>query len=233
MGLSLYFIVVLVVPYLAITIYGSSVIQANYFLRSANKGNPNSKSIAITFDDGPTQTKTEEVLNILKAKNIPAAFFLIGNNIAGKEALLKRMDTEGHIIGNHSFSHNFWFSIKPADKMLADLNQCTDLIKMVIGKQTLLFRPPYGVTNPRVAKAVKAGSYISVGWSLRTFDTNAKNKQALLKKALNNLKGGDVLLFHDWGAYTVDMLADFIDAAKLKGFNFVRADELLDIKAYI
>ena len=232
-GIPFYLYLVLVVVYLSVTVYGSSVIQANYFLHSVCKGDTRAKAIAITFDDGPSSGHTENVLNILKTHNAPAAFFVIGKNIAGNEALVKRMDSEGHIIGNHSYSHNYWFSMTSANNMLRDLKACDGEIKRVINKQTQLFRPPYGVTNPMVAKSVKNGSYISVGWSLRTFDTTAKDPGKLLQKALTNLHNGDVVLFHDWAPYTAQMLGDFITAARAAGFAIIRVDDLLRIKPYI
>ena len=232
-GYSFYPYLIFVMLYLAFNIYGSSVIRANYFMQSVCKGSSGAKTIAISFDDGPTVPQTEEVLNVLKLQKVPAAFFVIGKNVPGNEALLKRMDSEGHIIGNHSYSHNYWFSMKSGDNMLIDLKKCDEEIKRVLHRQPLLFRPPYGVTNPMVAEAVKKGAYTSVGWSLRTFDTSAKNKEQLLQKSLNKLHNGDVVLFHEWSEHTVSILEDFIKAARLKGYVFVGIEELLGVKAYI
>ena len=232
-GFSFIRYLIFIVTYLAFNVYGSCNIRANYFLDSVCRGNIQIKTIAITFDDGPSAMHTQEVLNILKNQKAPAAFFVIGKNITGNEALLKQMDNEGHIIGNHSYSHNFWFSMKSADNMLLDIEKCNAKIKQAIGKCPQLFRPPYGVTNPMVAKAVKKGAYTSIGWSLRTFDTIAKNKEKLLQKTLNILSSGDVVLFHDWGQHTASVLNDFIVAARLKGFEIVRIDQLLEVKAYI
>jgi peptidoglycan/xylan/chitin deacetylase (PgdA/CDA1 family) len=135
-------------------------------------------------------------------------------------------------MGNHSYSHNYWFSLKPKQEMLDDLKKCDAEIERVLGKRPRLFRPPYGVTNPMVAGAIEKGNYLSVGWSLRTYDTNATDRNKLFDKIMRKLRNGDVILFHDWGKFTVDVLPDFIKAARDKGFEFVRADKLLGVEAY-
>lgn len=211
---------------------GSYFIRLNYFTDSLNHGNRSSKKIALTFDDGPMNDFTPRVLDILKQHRIPAAFFLIGRNIAGNETLLQRLTAEGHIAGNHSYSHNYWFSLKPKMDMLEDLRKCDSEIERVTGNRPRLFRPPYGVTNPMVAFAIEKGRYTSVGWSLRSYDTSARDKAQLLDKCINKLRSGDIVLFHDWGRFTADILPEFIQSAKSKGFKFVRADELLGVKAY-
>lgn len=218
--------------YLLTAFWGTYFMQLNYFLVSCCRGSKNKKEIAITFDDGPMSEFTPRVLDILKTENVPAAFFLIGKNISGNENLLKRMNDEGHLIGNHSFEHGFWFSLSGKKSMSADLKKCDDVIENAIGLRPKYFRPPYGVTNPWVAKVIQRGNYFSIGWSVRTYDTTATSSSQLLAKTLKNLKNGDVILFHDWGKHTIGILSDFIREARAKGFKIVRADELFGTKAY-
>lgn len=231
-GISLYWLCVLLFLYLSIAFIGSNYIQLNYFIKSFNNGNVERKGVALTFDDGPTPQYTQQVLDILNKENVKATFFLIGHNIEGNEALVKRMYNEGHAIGNHSYSHNFWFSMKPSAEMTADLKKCDTKIEEAIGHQPKLFRPPYGVTNPMVAKAIEQGGYKSIGWSLRTYDTTAKSKEQLLSKILNNVKNGDVILLHDWAPYTVGTLSEIINGVRSKGLEIVKVDELLGLNAY-
>lgn len=211
---------------------GVYFIQLNYFTQSLSRGPANKKQIAITFDDGPMAEFTPKVLDILKAEGARATFFLIGKNIAGNEAIVKRLISEGHTIGNHSFEHGFWFSMQSKGKMIADAGKCDEAIELVTGLQPKLFRPPYGVTNPMVAEVIKQKGYTSIGWSLRTYDTNAVSAEALLSKALKNLKSGDIVLLHDWPPFTIGILSDFIKEAKRRGFELVTVDELLQIPAY-
>ncbi len=221
-----------IISYLVLIMYGSYFIQANFFVKALSRGSKERKAIAITFDDGPVKDFTLRLLDLLKTENTPAAFFLIGKNIQGNEEMVKRMVDEGHVIGNHSYSHTFWFSLNSGKSMLRDLQQCDDEILRVTGKKPKFFRPPYGVTNPMVKTAVEKGNYDCIGWSIRTYDTNAKSAEQLLQKSLKNLSNGDIILFHDWGQFTIGILSAFINEVRARGFEIVRVDELLETKAY-
>jgi peptidoglycan/xylan/chitin deacetylase (PgdA/CDA1 family) len=142
------------------------------------------------------------------------------------------MDHEGHIIGNHSYNHGVSFDWLTSAKMEQELKQTNDVIKKAIDKEPKLFRPPYGVTNPNLAKAVKRTGMYSIGWSVRSFDTNAKSKEILLGRLLNSIKGGDIILLHDTMPITKDILTELINKVRQKGFTFVRVDKLLEIDAY-
>lgn len=231
-GVSYWFYTLPIVTYIAALVYGSYFIQSGFFVKSLWKGAVAQKNIAITFDDGPMANFTPALLDILKVENTPATFFLIGKNLAGNENLVKRMMAEGHVIGNHSYSHTYWFSLNKADVIYNDLKKCDDEILQVTGKRPKFFRPPYGVTNPMVAKAIEQGGYTCIGWSIRTYDTNATNADDLLKKSLKNLQAGDIILFHDWGAHTIGIISDFIKEARARGFNLVTIDKLLQTEAY-
>lgn len=222
----------LFVAYFSILFYGSYFIQSDFFLRSLWKGSKERKAIAITFDDGPMAEFTPRLLDLLKSESVPAAFFLIGKNIEGNETLVKRMADEGHVIGNHSYSHTFWFSLNGSKTITEDLKKCDDEIFRVTGKKPKFFRPPYGVINPMVKNAIQNGNYSCIGWSIRTYDTNAKSAEQLLQKALKNLSNGDIILFHDWGQFTIGILSDFIKEVRSRGFEIVGVDELLKTKAY-
>jgi peptidoglycan-N-acetylglucosamine deacetylase len=231
-GISFTLFALVIIIYLIIVVYGSYSIQQNFFLPSFSKADTKEKIIAITFDDGPEPSCTSALLDILKKHRVEAAFFCIGKNISGNESLLKRMNDEGHIVGNHSYSHHFWFDFFSAKKMLDELRQTDTIIQNAIGNKPKLFRPPYGVTNPNIAKAIQEGHYTSIGWSVRTYDTVQKNKEKLLQKITENIQPGDIFLFHDHGIHTVGIISDFIVAIESKGFKIVRADKLLEIQPY-
>lgn len=230
-ALALYYSLLLLC-YSLLLFYGSYFIQSDFFLRSLWKGDKERKAIALTFDDGPMKDFTPRLLDLLNSENIRASFFLIGKNIAGNEALVKRMIDEGHVIGNHSYSHTYWFSLNNSANMLSDLKKCDDEIIRVTGKKPKFFRPPYGVINPMVKKAIEKGNYHCIGWSIRTYDTNANKAEALLKRAVKNLSNGDVVLFHDWGQHTIGILPAFIKEVRARGFEIIGIDELLKSKAY-
>src|SRR5690606_10222065 len=141
-------------------------------------------------------------------------------------------DAEGHVVGNHSYHHGFHFDWKSSRAMAQELEETNKAIAGIIGKEPKLFRPPYGVTNPNLAKAVKAMDMYSIGWNIRSFDTKAKDPEKLLQSIVSRLKGGDIILFHDTMPVTKQILTELIIQARKKGFTFARVDKLLDIDAY-
>ncbi len=218
---------------LGILALGSIYIQWNFYLRSVNhlpilnikfeggqlSVQQSGKQVALTFDDGPAEY-TEQILDCLKREGIPATFFLIGKHIAGKEVIVKRMQAEGHSIGNHSFDHGFNFDWQSAAKMQAEIERTNETITAVTGMPVKLFRPPYGVTNPNLAKAIRNSGMKSIGWNLRSLDTVAKAPLPLLDKIMKKVKAGSIILLHDRCAVTAELLPELIAALKKRGFGF-------------
>jgi peptidoglycan/xylan/chitin deacetylase (PgdA/CDA1 family) len=218
--------------YSLILFYGSYYIGSNFYLKTICRGNNSAKKIAITFDDGPAIERTPAILQILKDYEVPAAFFCIGNRIAGNESLIKNIHEQGHIIGNHSYSHHFWFDLFLTKKMLADIQQMDAELKKVLPLQPKFFRPPYGVTTPPMAKALSKGGYTALGWSIRSMDTIATDNNNLFEKVITALQPGAIILFHDTCKITVETLPRIIEEARRKGYEFERLDKLVAIKPY-
>lgn len=222
--------VVLVLLHAVPLVLGAIYIRWNFYLKSYHQG-VNKQWIALTFDDGPA-AETEAILDILQAQQVPAAFFSIGKNAAANTALVRRWHEDGHLVGNHSYDHGFHFDWQSAKAMLAEMNRTNDLIESITGKRPSFFRPPYGVTNPNLAKAVRLSGMHSIGWSIRSFDTTAKDPEALLQRILSQLTGGDIILLHDSMPITREILTELIIRARQKGFTFVRLDKMLGLDAY-
>jgi peptidoglycan/xylan/chitin deacetylase (PgdA/CDA1 family) len=201
-------------------------------MKTICKGPLDSGAIAITFDDGPLPAYTPKLLDILKNEGVNAAFFCIGHRIGGNEALLERALAEGHIVGNHSFSHHFWFDLFGTKKMVEDLRRADSAIEGAVGKRPKFFRPPYGVINPNLKKAIDACGYHTIGWSIRSLDTVVGDKEKLMRRVTDQLMPGDIVLFHDHGKMTLEILPLFIQAAKAKGLRIVRLDELIKLEPY-
>lgn len=231
-GLPFFAYGILFLAYSLIVFYGCYYIGSDFFIKVICSVKTDRKEIAISFDDGPADSYTPQVLRILDEENIKAAFFCIGNRIAGKEKVLKQLHDSGHVIGNHSYSHHFWFDMYSSKKMLADLREMDEELQRVIGLKPALFRPPYGVINPNLKKAIVDGNYIPVGWSVRSFDTVIKDESKLFKKILRGLKPGAVFLFHDTSVTTLNILPEFIREVKNRGYNIVRLDKLLALAPY-
>jgi len=231
-GLPFYIYPLLLILYSLVVFYGCYYIGSNFFIKIICSANTDQKEIAISFDDGPASNYTTEILQLLKQDNIKATFFCIGNRIAGNENILKKIKDDGHIIGNHSYSHHFWFDIFSSEKMLDDLKKMDQETERVTGIVPKLFRPPYGVTNPNLKKAIIKGNYIPVGWSVRSMDTVIKDEKKLLDKINRSLKPGAVFLFHDTSKTTVNVLPEFIREVKNKGYHIIPLDKLLHLNPY-
>ena len=195
--------------YLLFIAYASSAIQANYFIKSINAGKK--KSIALTFDDGPDPEFTPRILRVLDEKNISATFFVIGKKAEKYPGLLQQIIDEGHEIANHSYSHNPMIAFFTTSRLTEDLARCNEIIHKTIGKTPAFFRPPFGVTNPRYATALRDNNLTSIGWSLRSMDTRTRNKSRLIDRIISKLKQGDIILFHDHLAVTADALGEIIE----------------------
>lgn len=218
--------------FIGIVVWGAKNVDSDFFIDVKCKGKSTERTVALSFDDGPVQDYTPQILDILKQHEVPAAFFCIGYRIAENDDILERIHEEGHVIGNHSYTHNFWFDMKSARGMKYDLQVASEEIKRVTGVHPRLFRPPYGVTNPNLAKAITAGNYIPVGWSIRSLDTVIKDENKLMERVTANIRSGDIFLFHDHCEATVKILPALIQHIRAQGFIIQRIDKLLKVPAY-
>lgn len=112
------------------------------------------------------------------------------------------------------------------------MQMMTDEMIRVTGKKPKLFRPPYGVTNPNLSRAIISGNFTPVGWSVRSFDTVIKNEKKLLRKLTRKLKPGAVYLLHDTSNTTLSILSAFLDHVRSNGFEIVRLDKMLALQPY-
>ena len=229
---SVWIYIILFLLYSLLVFMGCVSIEAGYFIRSICSYITTEKVIAISFDDGPSAEYTPTILSILKEQNIEATFFCIGNRIKGNEKIVHHTISEGHIIGNHSYTHHFLFDMYSTKKMLLDLQKMDTELQQVTGLKPLLFRPPYGVTNPNLKRAIIKGNYTSIGWNVRSMDTVAKDKDLLFKKITGSLAPGAIYLFHDTCPITEEVLPSFIKFVKDEGYKIVRLDKLLNLKVY-
>ena len=219
--------------FVAAQVYGSFILSAGFFLPVQHCGDRSAGSIALTFDDGPLAGKTERILNILKTHAVPAAFFCVGRRVKENPRIAMRIANEGHIMGNHSFEHGIFFDFQSSAAIAAELSSTDAVIQEHTGFIPRFFRPPYGVTNPMVASAVQRNGYVTIGWSIRSFDTLTKNSKTLLRKITRSLKGGDVILLHDSSESTIEMLPTLLNEVEKVGLKIVRLDELINEKPYV
>lgn len=212
--------------------WGSYYVGSQFYIKTICAAVTRQKVIAISFDDGPAPDYTPQVLQVLQEHQVPAAFFCIGKRVLEHPGLFKQVHEQGHIIGNHSYSHATWFDLYSSTKMYADLQQMDAAMQEVLGLKPLLFRPPYGVTNPNLAKAIRKGGYIPVGWNVRSLDTVIKDNDKLIQRVVKGVRPGAVILFHDTSKATLDMLPAFIAHVRSAGYDIVRLDKMLNLSAY-
>jgi len=202
------------------------------------------KKLALTFDDGPDPTWTPKVLDILKEKNVPATFFVIGWDANRWPQLLRREYAEGHEVGNHTYSHPDWEDPRLSPTQIRwELNLTERLIESTLGVKSLLFRPPYGIDHqPEFAEEVahlpiaQEMGYIIVGQKVDPDDWSQLAPgiplpaAKIVENVLREAPKGNIILLHDGGgnrSQTVAALPELIDALRAKGYEFVSVPELI------
>lgn len=218
-NLSYWYLVIWLHLFIALQVAGAYFIGMNFHLPSINALPSAEKKVLLTFDDGPCDPQTTRVLDVLKQHGVKAVFFVIGKQVAGREDILQRIVAEGHQIGNHSFSHDPWIDLWSAGKITADLQACQQLIDTHQPGQGII-RPPYGVTNPNMAKAIRALNLQSVGWNIRSYDTSIRDLEKLEKRIVSRLKPGAIILLHDRLDDMPELLSRLIPAIRRQGYEF-------------
>lgn len=179
--------------------------------------------VALTFDDGPHPVYTPQLLDGLNERGVHANFFVVGKNILGNEALLKRMETEGHLIGNHTYSHVKLSELDIA-RACAEVEKTNALICEVTGKEPEFIRPPFGEWK----KAMECSfEMIPVLWDVDPLDWTTKNTALVVERVLKDTKPGDIILLHDYYQSSVDAALEIVDALTERGYKFVTVDELI------
>lgn len=177
--------------------YGSAVISSGVYLKAFCRESTEEKRVYLTFDDGPVREITPDVLDVLERYSAKACFFCIGSRIAGNEDIIRRAVSSGHTVGIHSWSHSPFFPFFGRQRIYGEIISCRETLRSITGKDAFLFRPPFGVTDPAIAAAVKKSGCLTVGWSIRTFDTMDKTPEEVLSEVRRKLHPGAVILLHD------------------------------------
>jgi peptidoglycan/xylan/chitin deacetylase (PgdA/CDA1 family) len=196
--------------------------------------------VALTFDDGPSPGPTDAILDILREENVPAAFFVIGRNVASAPHLLKRMHDEGHLIGNHTYDHAHWGGFAAAEYWDQQLQKTNDVIEDGIGVRCAMFRPPLGIKTFWLTGVLKHRGQTMVTWSSKARDGVTTTVNEILARLLPRASAGDILLLHDGidphsprdPQPSIDCLRPLIRALREKGFEIVRLDDLIHVEAY-
>lgn len=192
------------------------------------------KQIALTFDDGPCQRYTEEILTILAENGAKATFFVIGENAKAHPELVKAAYDAGHEIGNHTYTHPDIRKID-AEAFGEEISKTQNVLQEITGTSPVLFRPPGGYLSNAFVEKITENGCKPVLWSWRqdTRDWAKPKVDTIVKNVLSNLCDGDIILFHDFGTKgspTPQALRRLLPKIKEKGYEFVTVSELAGLK---
>ncbi|MBI4188000.1 MAG: glycosyltransferase [Chloroflexi bacterium] len=223
---------------------GSQVFGKVYYA-----GKTTDKVVALTFDDGPNEPYTSQILDILKNYGVKATFFAIGKNVELYPETAKRIIAEGHVVGNHTYSHNANHALVDSHHEDLDIELAQEAILKVTGVKPHLYRPPHGKKSPWELHYLKDQKMIEVTWSVAANDQHViayfgkPSAEMFAKEIIDKARPGKIILLHDgYGtshsdtesdkSLTVKVLPSIIEGLQKRGYRFVTVPELLNMPAY-
>lgn len=186
------------------------------------------KLVALTFDDGPWPGQTQRVLEILASENVRATFFMMGLRVQRAPSLAKRVVAEGHLVGNHTQTHQMLGHATPA-QVVYQMATGEATIRRYTGVEPTWFRAPGGTVTPVVKQEAKAIGERIAGWTVDTMDWKKPPAHQIIKRVVGGVKPGAIVLMHDGGGdrkQTIDALPDTIRQLKAMGYTFVTLDQM-------
>lgn len=182
-----------------------------------------SRQIALTFDDGPHSVYTPRLLDGLRQRGVHATFFLLGENVEGKEDIVKQMQEDGHLIGNHGYSH-VQMSKESVNTACEQIEKNNEQIEKITGVRPQYLRPPYGAWTDELECTT---NMTVVLWNKDTLDWKSQSSKKVVRNIIKHVEPGDVILMHDVYPTSVEAALEVIDILTKQGYSFVTVDELL------
>ena len=204
---------------------GQSAVQAAPYRRAATE----EKRIALTFDDGPNEKKTREILGVLAEYDVKATFFVIGENAEAHPDRIREIYDAGHEIGNHTWSHGNLTRLG-RDRIREEVRKTEEVLMRICGEKPAVFRPPGGCWSESSIAVVEEMGYTCVLWSVDTRDWTMPGADSVIRRVAGKTRGGDIVLFHDLGDEklpTPDALRVLLPQLREEGYEFVTVSELL------
>ncbi|HLU51687.1 MAG TPA: polysaccharide deacetylase family protein [Flavobacteriaceae bacterium] len=212
---------------LGLILKNSLNIRSGFFIESFNRAIPSEeKKIALTFDDGP-HPATLQVLDVLKKKGVKATFFCIGKNIEKHPDIFRKIIAEGHSVGNHSYSHSPFIGFFSSKKIEREIQQTDLLIQSFTNKKNNWYRPPFGVTNPHIASAIKRLEHRVIGWNVRSLDTIIADERKIVTRITSRLCPGSVVLLHDTSVKTANVLEQLLLFLEQQNYLPVTVEQMI------
>ena len=216
-------------------VFACYFLSSTFFKPVLIQGPPETRKVALTFDDGPAPPFTEKILDILREKKVTATFFVCGRNAERHPETMRRIIREGHTLGNHTFSHPSLF-MRSSQRMADEIDRAQEAIEKVAGVLPFIFRPPFGVRFPGLMGVLAERGLKLVMWSASGRDWKLPTK-GIVESVLQELKPGAVILLHDGRGIddpanidrsrTVEALPEIIDRIRAAGLDFVPISEFL------
>jgi peptidoglycan-N-acetylglucosamine deacetylase len=195
------------------------------------RGSSDRKRIALTFDDGPDERSTPVLLELLKQRGLQAAFFGVGKRVAAHPDIAARIVREGHLLENHSFAHSNATNFFSVPRLRTELKQAQEAIRQATGIAPTCFRPPMGLSNPRIFRAAREAGLKVIGWSARGLDTKFTDSEEVVSRICRRVEPGAIILLHD-GNIPADRLVTtvktLLDRLRSLDYEVVRLDHLLN-----
>jgi len=194
---------------------------------------PNSRQLALTFDDGPNDPHTLKLLEVLAKHEVRATFFMIGRYVQQRPQIVREVAQAGHAIGNHTFTHaNLIFCSEMQTRI--QLAECNRAIEDVIGQTPKLFRPPFGGRRPSTLRITRELGLVPVMWNVTGWDWDAHSSEFVERKVATQIHGSDVILLHDGShkqlgldrSHTVAATDRLIARYKAENYQFVTIPEM-------
>src|SRR5579864_102475 len=225
---------------------GAAVVSAGYqsiaptgqwFGKAFHAGQRGSKQIALTFDDGPNDPHTLNLLEVLAKHNVRATFFLIGRYVRQRPDIARELAKQGHVIGNHTFTHPLLI-FEPSSWIRREISQCRDAIRDAVGEHSNLFRPPWGGRRPGVFGLVRQLGLDPIMWNVTGYDWDAPSADYIEQQVTRRIRGGDVVLLHDGShaafggdrSKTVQVVERIVPRYQAGGFEFVTVPEMMRLE---
>lgn len=181
------------------------------------------KKIALTFDDGPHPKYTELLLDGLKERGVVATFFVTGENAENYPDIIRREQEEGHLIGNHTYSH-IQLTSHNRETFREELVQTNEILEEITGEKVSFVRPPYGSWDKSFEKEL---NMFPVLWNIDPMDWCSHNADCIASKVVEKAGDGDIILMHDYYETSVIAALEVVDALQKRGFRFVTVEEIL------
>lgn len=222
-------LVAVIVSIGAFLFYASFNIGSGVYVKALCKGDTKERVVSLTFDDGPDARYTPELLDVLNAYQAPAYFFCIGSKAEKNREIMDRLFRDGYYTGNHSYAHSWKFPFYSDKEMEDDWCQAEDVLLHTSQGAVLCFRPPFGVTNPRIARVAKELEYTVIGWSIRSYDTIDKSEDRIFRRIVRQLHPGAVILLHDRMPGCASLVARLLEHLKTIDYKVIPLNEMFDI----